>query len=242
MSSAWIVLILSPTITMMSNIFANVSAMDISKGRQLSLKSKLVLTLYLLSLLSSQLFRMIPTVLASLSHNPAISPETAALLLLVPILVHWAFLLFVMSSRIKSFPDTVIHLASNMWLVTPARVNEGRNEVHKSREQALYLLALGLNMVATITLTAFMMNGTAILTSLPFPSAAVEYLVIGGAPAISCHLLSCALLVFYYRCCHNWRGIGGHRDVTCCCCTPIGRLCSKEKPIPGEIPFWEQVS
>ena len=53
----WILLVVSPILTLVSNLMATISAIDISKGRQLGLKSKLVLGLYLAFQLGSHLFR-----------------------------------------------------------------------------------------------------------------------------------------------------------------------------------------
>ena len=246
-SAAWVVLILSPVMTLISNIIATISAMDISKQNQISFKSKIVLAFYLLLQWASHMFLKIPTVLASLSHSPAISPTYAALLISLPILVHWCCLLFWMKSRIRSLPDIINHLVSNMWLVTPARIREGQREIHKSREQACYILLVGLNMMTTAGITAWLlMDERPVLTSSLFQSASQEFLALAAAPAIGCLLLSCVFLVIYYRYCHNWRLIGSHRDFNCCClcccCSALGRLCTKEKPITGEIPFWEKVS
>ena len=70
------------------------------------------------------------------------------------------------------------------------------------------------------------------------------------APAIICHLISCFLLVLFYRRCHVWSEIGNSRDINngrCRCCNGcfcwrlIGRICFQEDPVIGETPFWEQV-
>ena len=67
----------------------------------------------------------------------------------------------------------------------------------------------------------------------------------GHSPEGPSFILSCLLLTAYYRKAHNWRQIGGERDLecsTCCFCfARLGRLCSQENPVVGEIPIWEQV-
>ena len=140
---------------------------------------------------------------------------------------------------------------------------EGRNQEHKGKEQMMYLLLVGLNMTGAVIATVYLMDGPLVLTrllgvpiapddskfwtSLPISPAALEFLILGAAPALLCHLLSCFLLIAYYRYAHTWRRIGGERDLDsccccgCCCCTCIGRLCSQENPVVGEIPIWEQV-
>ena len=140
---------------------------------------------------------------------------------------------------------------------------EGRDQHHKGREQMMYLILAGLNMIGAIVATVYLMEGELVLTRLlgipiasddnpfwtylPISKAAFEFLILGAAPALLCHLLSCFLLIAYYRYAHTWRGIGGERDLDsccccCCCCTCIGRLCSQENPVDGEIPIWEQVT
>ena len=120
----------------------------------------------------------------------------------------------------------------------------------------MYLILAGLNMTGAMIATVYLMEGELVLlrllgvtispndpfwTSLPVSPAALEYLILGAAPALLCHLLSCFLLIAYYRCAHTWRYLGGERDLDSCCCTCIGRLCSQGNPIVGEIPIWEQV-
>ena len=118
----------------------------------------------------------------------------------------------------------------------------------------VHLVLAGLNLTGAVIATACLMDGEPVLISLffgstlPITSAAAEFLILGAAPALLCHLLSCLLLTAYYRKAHNWRQIGGERDLeccTCCCCcfcfARIGRLCSQENPVVGEIPIWEQV-
>ena len=144
---------------------------------------------------------------------------------------------------------------SNMWSILPPRLGDGRNQVHKSREHMMYLILTGINMTGTMIATILLMDGERTLTylldvpiqpefwtCLPVSSAGHEFLLLGAAPALICHLLSCLLLIAYYRCAHTWRQMGGERDFDCCCCCPsLGRLCSQEDPVIGEIPVWEQV-
>ena len=82
------------------------------------------------------------------------------------------------------------------------------------------------------------------LSLLPISDAAQEFLILGGAPSLLCHLISCLLLICYYRCSHTWRSLGTERDLKSCCwcpCPSVGRLCFRGNPVVGEIPFWEQV-
>ena len=109
-----VLLIFSPIVTLISNIAANIAAIDICKGRQLGFKSKSLIGLYLLCQLASHLCRMVPTVLASLDPigpmAPALSPLHAAFLLLVPVLVNWFLIIMLMSDRITNLPGMINHL------------------------------------------------------------------------------------------------------------------------------------
>ena len=252
-----ILLIGSPILTLFSNIVATISSIDLSKGRQLSLKSKSVIALYLLFQLASNFFRMVPTVLVSLGDNPALTPRNAALLLSMPMLCHWILISMLMPNRIKGLPNQINHLINNMWSVVPIRLDDGRNEVHKAKEQARYLIIFGINLVSTLVATVLTMSGpkklmrlmpsgpSNLLSFLQISPAAEEFLILGGAPSILCFLISCLLLTMYYRLTHTWREVGGERDLKCCCfccCfSPIGRLCDKGTPVIGEVPVWEQV-
>ena len=132
--------------------------------------------------------------------------------------------------------------------MTPQRFQEEKTKIHKSREQTLYLILVCLNISTTTAVTAFLMEGPNNLSSLPLSSASQEFLLLGGALAIICHLISCFLLVLFYRRCHVWSEIGNSRDINngCCCnwCSCwrwIGRICFQEDPVIGETPFWEKV-
>ena len=129
--------------------------------------------------------------------------------------------------------------------MTPPRTDEDQNQVHKGKEQLFLWSLMGVNITAATVATAFLMdpNGPRIQSFLPDLSPRQEFLLLGGAPALLCHLLSGVLLTIYYRCSHTWRNIGSHRDVkNCLCCSSIGRIWSQENPIVPEIPFWELVS
>ena len=146
-----------------------------------------------------------------------------------------------------------------MWTILPARLEDGHDRIHKSRQQMMYLILGGLNLMGTIIATVLLMPGAEpgaspdiLLTSLPrgplsllpISDAAQEFLVLGGAPSLLCHLISCLLLICYYRCSHTWRSLGTERDLKSCCwcpCPSVGRLCFRGNPVVGEIPFWEQV-
>ena len=106
-----------------------------------------------------------------------------------------------MTTRIQTLPDLIEHLVSNLWIVSPARLTEERNEVHKGREQTGYLLLSGIVSTTTIAITTLLMvdSPAVLLSQSPLSSASEEFLALGGGPAILCHLISCLLLAIYYR-------------------------------------------
>ena len=241
--SSWLLLIGSTSFTAISVISSTLSAISLSKGGQLGIQAKVVLGCSLTLQLASQMLRNVPIALASLAPklgpSPALSPMQAALLLALPTLIHWAFLLFSMPPRVTEFQDKLIHLVSNMWMVHPARTtNNHKDQVHKSREQTLALTSVLINTTVTSIIAAFLMEGDGKLTSLELP-ASVEFLVVGGVPSILSHLLGCLFLALYYSCSHTWREIGKEREEGRC--GFLSRICNQQDPVIAENPSWEQV-
>ena len=197
----WFLLIFSPIFSAVLSINASVGAMDAHKRGQLTSKSKAVVGLYIFFQIASKLFRLVTTVMLSLGDEPALSLRNAALLIIVPVLVHWLLIYLFMTTRIQTLPDLIEHLVSNLWIVSPARLTEERNEVHKGREQTGYLLLSGIVSTTTIVITALLMvdSPAVLLSQSPLSSASEEFLALGGGPAILCHLISCVLLAIYYR-------------------------------------------
>ena len=88
----------------------------------------------------------------------------------------------------------------------------------------MYLILAGLNMTGAIVATVYLMEGELVLTRLlgipiapddhpfwthlPVSKVAFEFMILGAAPALLCHLLSCFLLIAYYRYAHTWRREG----------------------------------
>ena len=171
--------------------------------------------------------------------SPALSPFNAAFLLVLPTLVHWAFLLLFMPPRVTEFQDKLTHLVSNMWMVHPARTtNNHKDQVHKSREQTLALTSVLINTTVTSIIAAFLMEGEGKLTSLGL-SASVEFLVVGVAPSILSHLLGCLFLALYYSCSHTWREMGKEREEGRC--GFLSRICNQQDPVIAEN-SWGQVA
>ena len=235
--SSWLLLIGSTSFTAISVISSTLSAISLSKGGQLGMKAKLVIGSSLTLQLASHMFRNVAIVLASLPPNkldlsPALAPINAALLLVMPTLVHWAFLLLFMPPRVTKFQEKLAHLVSNMWMVHPARTSYNHtDQVHKSREQSLALTSVLINTTLTSIIAATLMEGEGKLTSLGL-SAGSEFLVVGGCPAILTHLLGCLFLALYYSCSHTWREIGKERETGRW--GFLSRICNQLDPVVAE--------
>ena len=236
----WLLLIGSTCLTAFSVIGSTLSAISLSKGGQFGIKTKLILGLSLSFQLASHMFRNVPAALASLGHAPALAPIKAAFLLTIPTLAHWILLLVFMPPRVTKFQDRLVHLVSNMWMVNPARtINNHKNQVHKSREQTFALTSVLINTTITSIFTATLMEGEGKLTYLGL-SASVEFLLVGGGPAILTHLLGCLFLALYYSCSHTWREIGKEREEGRC--GFLSRICNQQDPVIAENPSLEQVA
>ena len=176
------------------------------------IKAKVIIGISLAFQLASHMFKNVPVVLASLGVDPSLAPLRAALLLALSTFVHWALLLVLMPPRVTEFQEKLVHLVSNMWMVHPARTMDNhKDQVHKSREQTVALTSVLVNTTITSIIAATLMEGEGKLTSLEL-SASLEFLVVGGIPAILCHLLGCFFLGLHYCCSHTWREIDKERE------------------------------
>ena len=81
----------------------------------------------------------------------------------------------------------------------------------ESREQTFALTIVFINTTLTSAIAATLMEGEGKLTNLDLP-ASLEFLVVGGGPAILCHLLGCIFMALYYSSVHAWREIGKERE------------------------------
>ena len=80
------------------------------KDRQLSVKSKVIIGLYILFQLASNFFRIIPTILFTLGSNPALSLGNAAVLLVTPIIINLCVFSLLMPDEIKKLPHRMFYL------------------------------------------------------------------------------------------------------------------------------------
>ena len=127
-----------------------------------------------------------------------------------------------------------------MWLVHPVRTSDNhKNQIHKSREQTLALTSVLFNTTLTTIIAATLMEGEGRLTSHGLP-ANLEFLLVGGGPAILCHLLGCFFLALHYAFTHTWRRMGDERGFG-----KYGffsRISHQQNSVVAETPFWEQVA
>merc|ERR1719206_1584758 len=83
-----------------------------------------------------------------------ISPTSAVLLLVLPILIGWIFNML-LHARLKtvfhllSTKEKLIHLLSTTWFTLPVRRMEDRDQRHKGREVFWGLLSAGINLLGT---------------------------------------------------------------------------------------------
>ena len=88
------------------------------------------------------------------SFGDTISPTSAVLLLVLPILISWVANLLLHSCVSTDFhkvstKEKLIHLLSTTWFTLPVRRMEDRDQRHKGREVILGLLLAGLNLAGT---------------------------------------------------------------------------------------------
>ena len=204
------------------------------------MKSKLILGVSLTFQLSANLFKNVAIILTSIGTSPALRPAKAGLLLIVSRCAHLGLLITFMPARVTRFQDKLAHLVSNLWMVNPARTMENhKDQVHKSREQTLALLSVLINTTITSVVAATLMEGKGQLTNLNL-TASLEFLVVGGAPAIFCHILGSIFLVIFYST-SMWREMDKEERETGKCGF-LSRICNQQNPIVAEIPAWEEVS
>ena len=111
----------------------------------------------------------------------------------------------------------------------------------ESREQTFALTIVFINTTLTSAIAATLMEGEGKLTNLDLP-ASLEFLVVGGGPAILCHLLGCLFLRFYYSSVHVWREMDKEREEGRCGFLSCTRICNQKDPVKAEDLSKEQVS
>ena len=93
-----------------------------------------------------------------------LSPTTASLLLILPLVIHWMFLillyarLHIVTFWSLSLKDKVLHLLSNTMVTLPVRKTQEGSQVHKGRETFWSLVLVGINLLATALITSALIN------------------------------------------------------------------------------------
>ena len=189
------------------------------------------------------------------STGAPLSTTTASLLLTLPLLLHWFFLILlyarlnIVSFWNLSFKDKVLHMLSNILVTLPVRKTKEGRQVHKAREIFWSLFLVGLNLLATALITSALINKNWYLpqhstyadNSMFFESSAgpgVKYSIpkfffIFGLPSLLCHLVASLLLLLQYKLVHPWRLLGRDREANC-----WGRLGGTKRGIHEETPQW----
>ena len=93
-----------------------------------------------------------------------LSTTTAALLLFLPLIIHWT-LLILLYARLNivtfwrlSLKDKVLHLLSNTLVTLPVRKTGKEDQVHKAREILWSLVLVGINLLVTSLITSALIS------------------------------------------------------------------------------------
>ena len=99
-----------------------------------------------------------------MTRGPPLSPTAASLLLILPLVIHWLFLILLWA-RLNivtfwnlSLKDKLLHLLSNTMVTLPVRKTREGAQVHKARETFWSLVLVGINLLATSLITSALIN------------------------------------------------------------------------------------
>ena len=170
-------------------------------------------------------------------------------------LLQWAILLFYYNTSEKpvfnqlSKWHKILHILGNTWISIPARSVRQVDQHFKAKEQVALLVISGLNIATTSVTAAFLMDERAPRFWTDNTSQGLstkeEFLLFVGLPSLLSHILGCLLILFYYKCCHTFRGLPRSRDkecgtCPCCCCCTCICMCDSEEAIIVERGPWEE--
>ena len=209
-------------------ILSTITSINIRKGGQLDVKSKIVLGLSISCQLAARLQIMVPLAkfMLSYSRGRVKGVMTGAVLLVLPIPIGW-FFTYLLNKLLNtdfyllSTNDKLIHLLSTTWFTVPVRRMEERDQRHKGREAFFSLLLAGINLVGTwaaLTMTYGVREHDICLQSLFL------------------YLVGCGLLFYFEKSVHPWRDLGKERESHC-----WGKLQGTKRGIEAELTLWEQV-
>ena len=221
----------------MTIILATIGSINIRKGGQLDVKSKIVLGLSVSCQLMARLWTMVLIAAAVIvpgkifyDTNP-ISLTSTVILLVLPIPIFWASTLLLHACLNTDFyllspKNTLIHLLSSTWITVPVRQMEERDQKHKGRELFFELLLAGINLV-----------GTSAALAITIGAKFVDALLFLILPPLLLHLAGCGLMLLFEKTVHPWRDLGKERERHC-----WGKLQGTKRGIQTEPTIWEQVS
>ena len=230
-------LVLSLLQTFMTIILATIGSINIRKGGQLDVKSKIVLGLSVSCQLMARLWTMVLIASAVIvpskifyDTNP-ISLTSTIILLVLPIPIFWVSTLLLHAWLNTDFyllspKNTLIHLLSSTWITVPVMQMEERDQKHKGRELFFELLLAGINLV-----------GTSAALAITIGAKLVDALLFLILPPLFLHLAGCGLMLLFEKTVHPWRDLGKERERHC-----WGKLQGTARGIKAEPTLWEEVS
>ena len=230
-------LVLSLLQTYMTIILATITSINIRKGGQLDLKSKIVLGLSVSCQLMARLWTMVWIAVAEilpdkiLYHTNPINLTSTVVLLVLPIPIFWAFTCLLHAwlntdFYLLSTKNTLIHLLSSMWVTVRVRQKEERDQKHKGRETVFELILAGINLM-----------GTSAALAITIEAKFVDALLLLILPPLFLHLAGCGLLLLFEKTVRPWRDLGKERERHC-----WGKLQGTKRGIQAEQTIWDQVS
>ena len=222
-------LVLTLLQTFATIIMSTIASINIRKGSQLDLKSKIVLGLSISCQLAARLLVMIP-----IAVSPDISLTSCLLLLILPIPIGWAITVMVQDKFYPFFwslstKDKLIYLLSTTWFTLPVRRIEDRDQRHKGRESFVTLLLTGMNLFIT---SAIFLN----IAANPVPDPSSSWVHILFSLTLVLYTAGCGFLLLFEKTIHPWRHLGKDRERHC-----WGKLQGTKKGIEVEQTIWEQV-
>ena len=228
--------------TYVTIILSTISSINIKKGGQLSLSSKITLALSISFQLAAQLTIMIliPYMAVSSSIN-RITTTSAVLLLVLPILIGWALNLLLHTElntafHLLSMKDKIIHLLSDTWFTHPVRRMGERDQRHKGREMFFGLLLAGINLMGTFVAVIVSSQEEPLTMTNSDYILIIDIRIPLNLLVIILHLMGCGFLLLFEKTIHPWRHLGKERESHC-----WGKLQGTQKGIVAELTVWNQV-
>ena len=212
--------------TYMTIIFSTLASINIRKGGQLDVKSKIVLGLSVSCQLAAKLWIMVFIAVAVVVRGDgsiSLDLTSGVLLLVLPIPIGWAATLLLHKILKTDFwllstKDKLMYLLSTIWFTFPVRRMEDRDQRHKGKETFFAHLLAGLNLVGTSAAVAIIIN--------------TPTTVLIMVPSVFFYLAGCLLLSYFEESVHPWRQL--EKESQCCWGTKRG--------IEAEPTIWDLVS